>query len=106
MKNKFLYSLILVTGLLFAGSAGYSVYGQTPQDKPSSLTDQKYTCSVHSEVSQDQPGTCSKCGRTLVMAQDKPKSTTPSTKDTSQTKKRDATYPTMRDTSSQEQKVR
>lgn len=90
MKNKFVYSLILVTGLLFASSAGYNIYGQNQQNQSVSQNDAKYTCPVHSEVTQDQPGTCPKCGRTLVLKQDN--NTGGVSKDTSKTS-RDYTAP-------------
>ena len=29
---------------------------------------QQYSCPMHPEVTSDKPGTCSKCGMTLVLA--------------------------------------
>lgn len=70
MKNKFIYSVILVGGLLFAGSSGNTVYSQTPQNTPAKRQTMKYTCPMHSEVVSDKPGNCPKCGMTLVEKKD------------------------------------
>ncbi len=66
MKNKFIYSVILAAGLLFAGSSGNTVYSQVPQNTPSKQQTVKYTCPMHSEVVSDKPGNCPKCGMALV----------------------------------------
>ena len=70
MKNKFIYSIILVAGFLFAGSSGNTVYSQTPQNTPAKLQTMKYTCPMHTEVVSDKPGNCPKCGMALVEKKD------------------------------------
>jgi hypothetical protein len=116
MKNKFLKSLILATGLFIGSTAFLQAYGQS-ETTPSLSSQQnaKYTCTVHSDVVQSQPGKCAKCGMTLVAQKDPNSSTYPTSRDTSSTKmKKDNTHmksdstnmnktktsPSMRDTSS------
>lgn len=70
MKNKFIYSVILVAGLIFAGSSGNTVYSQTPQNTPAKVKTMKYTCPMHTEVALDKPGNCPKCGMTMVEKKD------------------------------------
>lgn len=70
MKNKFIYSVILVAGLLFAGSSGNTVYSQTPQNTPAKQKTMQYTCPMHTEVVSDKPGNCPKCGMTMVEKKD------------------------------------
>lgn len=73
MKNRFIYSLILVAGLLLAGFPGNSVYGQT-QQAPAMHKVVKYTCPMHPEVIKDKPGKCPKCGMPLVEKKEKQQS--------------------------------
>jgi hypothetical protein len=70
MKSKFLFSLVLVAGLILANFSSYQVYGQTPQDKPVKQQLIKYTCPVHPEIVQDMPGKCPKCGMKLIEQKD------------------------------------
>ena len=66
MKKILIYSIILIAGMVFAAA---SVYAQEPEaDKPVTEEKQevKYTCSMHPEVVQDEPGKCPKCGMELV----------------------------------------
>ncbi|MFC2137958.1 heavy metal-binding domain-containing protein [Bacteroidota bacterium] len=66
MKRKYLYSIILVAGLMFVNFSVSRVYGQTPQNKPSTQQITEYTCSMHPEVIKDKPGNCPVCGMKLV----------------------------------------
>ena len=66
MRNKFIYSVILIAGLLFAGSSGNKVYSQTPGNTPEKQQTMKYTCPMHSEIVSDKPGNCPKCGMAMV----------------------------------------
>ena len=66
MKNKFLYPLILIAGLMFVNLSDNQVNGQTPQKKTEKVKTVKYTCPMHSEVSMDKPGKCPKCRMELV----------------------------------------
>ena len=70
MKNKFIYSVILVAGFLFAGTSGNTVNSQTPQNTPANQKTMKYTCPKHTEVVSDKPGDCPKCGMTMVEKKD------------------------------------
>ncbi len=65
MKKALIYSIILIAGIVFAAS---SVYAQEPEaDKPAvEKKVVKYTCSMHPEVVQSEPGKCPKCGMDLV----------------------------------------
>jgi len=66
MKNKFLFTTILIAGLLIVNFSVNQVYGQTPQNKVVKQDTVKYTCSMHPEVTKANPGKCPKCGMTLV----------------------------------------
>jgi hypothetical protein len=65
MKTKLFYSLILVFGLAFTGSAFNSVNGQTTQEEMKKDT-VKYTCPMHREVIAYKPGKCPTCNMDLV----------------------------------------
>ncbi len=62
--------------LILAGIAGAVILGKregTPAEQPSmqptetgEKDEQAYTCPMHPEIQQDQPGTCPKCGMTLI----------------------------------------
>ena len=65
MKSKFIYLVILVAGLMIAGSMSNMVYGQT-QETQAKLKTAKYTCPTHPEIVADMPGKCPKCGAQLV----------------------------------------
>jgi NADH-quinone oxidoreductase subunit J len=68
--------------LILAGIAGAVILGKRERktaDQPSAKqagteeTDQQvYTCPMHPEVRQNQPGNCPKCGMTLMSAQETP----------------------------------
>jgi predicted RNA-binding Zn-ribbon protein involved in translation (DUF1610 family) len=69
MKTKFFYSMILVVGLIFAGSSFNNVYGQTTKktETKAKTSSVKYTCPMHPEVVMNKPGKCPKCGMALVV---------------------------------------
>lgn len=75
MKTKFFYSLILVSGLIFAGSSFNNIYGQKPKKiteikATAKKHEMKYTCTMHPKVVMDKPGKCPKCGMKLVEMKD------------------------------------
>jgi Cu(I)/Ag(I) efflux system membrane fusion protein len=55
--------LALITWVAVAGLSGCSK-SETPGNNAATAT--KYTCPMHPEVVQDQPGNCPKCGMKLV----------------------------------------
>jgi len=65
MKKNLIYSFILIGGLLFAAAL---IHAQEPATKKPVTEQQqvKYTCSMHPEVVQDEPGKCPVCGMQLV----------------------------------------
>ena len=65
MKKTLIYSIILIAGMVFATA---SIYAQEPtSDKPATEKQEvKYTCSMHPDVVQSEPGKCPKCGMDLV----------------------------------------
>ncbi|HEX2934956.1 MAG TPA: heavy metal-binding domain-containing protein [Bacteroidales bacterium] len=73
MKTSFLYTKILIVGiLLFSLQSGS--FGQT-----NTQTGQKqkvYTCPMHPDVHQTKPGKCPRCGMTLEL-QKEPQQATP-----------------------------
>jgi len=73
MKSKALYLIILIAGLMFVDLSVNQVCGQTQKKIPAKLEIVKYTCPMHSEVVQDHPGKCPKCGMNLVEKKEKPK---------------------------------
>jgi len=91
MKTKFFYSMVLVLGLIFAGSAINNTYGQTPKKTNVKTTAVKkttvkttavvYTCPEHPNYVSNKPGKCPKCGMALV------KKNTSKTKTATKTKK-------------------
>ena len=76
MKCKFLYSVIVVVGLLLMNFSVSQVYGQQSQNKLVKAKTVQYTCPMHPEVVQDHPGKCPKCGMALVVKKDLPSGTT------------------------------
>ena len=76
MKTKFFYSLILVAGLIFAGTTFNNVYGETPKTTDTKAKAVKYTCPMHPEVVMNKPGKCPKCGMALVVKKDVKKDAT------------------------------
>jgi len=65
MKKNLIYSIILIGGLLFAATL---TRAQEPTSKKPVTEQQqvKYTCTMHPEVVQDEPGKCPVCGMQLV----------------------------------------
>lgn len=79
MKTKFVYSLILFSGLVFASPMISNVSAQkekmTDQKTKTTATKtkasakhatKKYTCTMHPDVVMNKPGKCPKCGMNLV----------------------------------------
>ena len=66
MKSKFLYFIILVAGFMLAQFSVLPIYGQATQNEQVKPQIEMYTCSLHPEVAQNQPGNCPKCGMKLV----------------------------------------
>jgi hypothetical protein len=66
MKSKLLLPFILIIGLMILNLSANSVYGQTSKIKQAKEQPVKYTCPQHPEVVLDKPGTCPKCGMTLI----------------------------------------
>jgi len=61
-------SLLFVAGVSFSGCTQNSEAGDTPTAKQTEHQQktQLYTCSMHPDVIQDEPGDCPICGMTLV----------------------------------------
>ncbi len=70
MKKSLIYSMILIGGLLLTAAL---TNAQEPEaDKPATEEQQvMYTCPMHPEVVQAEPGKCPKCGMDLVMKEKK-----------------------------------
>jgi hypothetical protein len=66
MKNKLLFTAILIAGLTFVSFGTTKVYGQTPKSNMAMKDTMKYTCAHHPEVVSNKPGKCPKCGMALV----------------------------------------
>jgi hypothetical protein len=66
MKKNLIYSIILIGGLLFAAALSNA---QEPEAKKPKTEQKvvKYTCPMHPEVVQNEPGKCPKCGMDLVV---------------------------------------
>jgi hypothetical protein len=68
--------------LILAGIAGAVILGKRErtavqqsaqqQTEPDETHEQVYTCPMHPDVRQTQPGTCPRCGMTLIPAQETP----------------------------------
>jgi hypothetical protein len=84
MKTNFFYSLILVAGLAFAGTAFSTVYGQTPKTTDTKAKAVKYTCPMHPEVVLNKAGKCPKCGMALVEKKEVKKNATKKDKTTTE----------------------
>lgn len=69
MKIRFFYTVILIAGLVLAGSTVNMSYGQTKQT-PTKMKTVQYTCPEHPEIVKDMPGKCPKCGMQLVEKKD------------------------------------
>ena len=65
MKRNLIYSMILIGGLLL--TAALSNAQEPEAEKPVTEEQQvMYTCPMHPEVVQAEPGKCPKCGMDLV----------------------------------------
>ena len=65
MKKSLIYSIILIGGLLLTAAL---THAQEPETKEPVTEEQQvmYTCPMHPEVVQAEPGKCPKCGMELV----------------------------------------
>jgi len=71
MKKRLFYTLVLVAGLILISSSFKTVYSQTTKKKDAILVKTpKYTCTMHPEVTKNNPGNCPKCGMALVLQGD------------------------------------
>lgn len=62
MKN-----LIILLSILFSSVAGMAQMNHSKmKENVDTVQQTKYTCTMHPEVEQDQPGKCPKYGMTLV----------------------------------------
>lgn len=62
MKN-----LIILLSILFSSVAGMAQINHSKmKENVDTVQQTKYTCTMHPEVVQNQPGKCPKCGMTLV----------------------------------------
>ncbi len=86
MKSKYLYSVILVAGLMVVNFSISRVYGQKPQNKPPTQQIAEYTCSMHPEVIKDKSGNCPVCGMKLVKKKNMHKGEMQQPKDTAMMK--------------------
>lgn len=88
MKSKFLFSAILAVGLMFVNFSVSQVYGQTTPSKTVKPQNVQYTCPMHPEVVQNNPGSCPKCGTKLVEKKElMPKGDVPQSNDSTLLKK-------------------
>jgi len=73
MKNKFLITAILVTGLTLVSSGTSQLFGQSASGNMAMQdTTIKYTCPHHPDFISDKPGKCA-CGLDLVAMKGKVK---------------------------------
>ena len=73
MKNKLLFTAVLVTGLTFVSPGTSQLFGQTASGKMAMQdTTMKYTCPRHPDFISDKPGKCA-CGMELVAMKGKDK---------------------------------
>lgn len=65
--KQFIYITSLITIILFASLACSGKESKSTENKDSTQTVKvQYTCSMHPEIVQDNPGKCPKCGMDLV----------------------------------------
>jgi hypothetical protein len=67
-------TILICAVILSVASAVFAE--STPASSPTASVSpaaQKYTCPMHSEVVQDKPGKCPKCGMTLVLKEENKK---------------------------------
>jgi hypothetical protein len=80
MKNKLLFTAILIAGFAIVSFRTNHLYGQTSQNKMAMKDTIKYTCPHHLEVVSDKPGKC-QCGMELVAMKGKMSKSTDMKKD-------------------------
>lgn len=66
MRNKYLFAVILIAGLIITGLSINQLYSQIPENNSLKQVSVKYTCPMHPEIIKDKPGKCPICGMTLV----------------------------------------
>jgi hypothetical protein len=81
MKSKILFPVIIFAGLLFVSLSVYPINGRNFDNKTVIHQGVKYTCPAHSDVVQDVPGACPKCGMALVEKKEMSSVEMPSAKD-------------------------
>jgi hypothetical protein len=81
MKSKILFPVIFFAGLLFVSLSVYPFNGRNLDNKTVIHLGVKYTCPAHPDVVQDTPGTCPKCGMSLVEKKEMSSVEMPSAKD-------------------------
>ena len=68
MKKYLIYILILIAGLLL----GYVIFNNEPEEEihehEEAETVQMWTCSMHPQIMQPEPGDCPICGMDLIPA--------------------------------------
>ena len=73
MKNKLLFTVILITGFTIVFLGTNHIYGQTPKNNMVMKdTTMKYTCPHHPDVISHKPGKCT-CGLEMVVLKGKDK---------------------------------
>ena len=74
MKKRFLYFLLLATGIVIGSYSVNQLHSQTPaQNNTEKQQTVKYTCPMHPELIKDKPGKCPICRMELVIKKDNPK---------------------------------
>ena len=72
MKKKNLINSIILIGVFFLASAHASAQATRSEKKAECSKVTQYTCPMHPEVVQNEPGKCPKCGMELAKKEYKP----------------------------------